>query len=320
MPGVFISYRREDTAGYSGRIYDHFRDRFGEKNVFIDVDTIQPGEDFVQVIEEKVGACDALVAVIGKQWVSVLDEAGKRRLDDPHDFVRLEIAAALARNVRVIPVLVGGAHMPRLEELPEALAGLLRRNAIELSDTGFQQLLPRLIQAVEAAGAAAHPEGVPESAAPRPVPVVATPARVQPPSAKRLFYYAGATVAVALAGWLLWPSHAVNQPPVAPVVSVENPPRKRIPRDECLQGYVWREAGPNDHVCVTPQTRRQAAIDNRAAASRVNPTDRIYGKDTCAQGYVWREAIPGDRVCVLPEIRRQAAADNQAVAGRRVTP
>lgn len=306
MPGVFISYRREDTAGYSGRIYDHFRDRFGEKNVFIDVDTIQPGEDFVQVIEEKVGACDALVAVIGKQWVSALDEVGKRRLDDPHDFVRLEITAALARNVRVIPVLVGGAHMPRLEELPEALAGLLRRNAIELSDSGFQQLLPRLIQAVEAAGAAAHPGGVPESAAPRPV----------PPAAKRSFYYAGAAVAVvALAGWLLWPSHAV-----APAVSVENPPRKRGPRDECLPGYVWRDAAPNDHVCVTPQTRRQAAIDNRAAASRVNPTDRTSGKDTCAQGYVWREAVPGDRVCVLPEIRRQAAADNQAAAGRRVTP
>jgi hypothetical protein len=310
MPGVFISYRREDTAGYSGRIYDHFRDRFGEKNVFIDVDTIQPGEDFVQVIEEKVGACDALVAVIGKQWVSVLDEAGKRRLDDPHDFVRLEITAALARNVRVIPVLVGGAHMPRLEELPEALAGLLRRNTIELSDTGFQQLLPRLIQAVEAAGAAAHP-----------VPVVATPDGVQPPAVKRSFYYAGAAVAaVALGGWLLWPSHAVNQPPVAPVVSVENPPRKRVPRDECLPGYVWREAAPHDHVCVTPQTRRQAAIDNRAAASRVNPTDRTYGEDSCAQGYVWREAVPGDRVCVLPEIRRQAAADNQAAASRRVTP
>jgi hypothetical protein len=301
MPGVFISYRREDSAGYSGRIYDHFRDRFGEKNVFIDVDTIQPGEDFVQVIEEKVGACDALVAVIGKQWVSVLDEVGKRRLDDPHDFVRLEITAALARNVRVIPVLVGGAHMPRLEELPEALAGLLRRNAIELSDTGFQQLLPRLIQAVEAAAPATR----------RPVP------------AKRslLVYYAGAAVAaVALAGWLLWPSHAVNQPPVAPGVSVENPPRKRVPRDECLPGYVWREAAPHDHVCVTPQTRRQAAMDNRAAASRVNPTDRTYGEDTCAQGYVWREAVPGDRVCVLPEIRQQAAADNQAAAGRRVTP
>src|SRR5215471_15899005 len=107
MPGVFISYRREDTAGYSGRIYDHFRDHFGEKRVFIDVDTIQPGEDFIQVIEEKVASCDVLVAVIGPHWVSALNEAGKRRLDDPRDFVRVEIAAALARNIRVIPVLVG---------------------------------------------------------------------------------------------------------------------------------------------------------------------------------------------------------------------
>jgi hypothetical protein len=320
MSGVFISYRREDTAGYSGRIYDHFRDRFGENNVFIDVDTIQPGEDFVQVIEEKVGACDALVAVIGKQWVSVHDEAGNRRLDDPHDFVRLEIAAAIARNVRVIPVLVGGARMPRLEELPEALAGLSRRNAIELSDAGFQQLLPRLIQAVEAASVAAHPGGVPESAAPRPLPIAKRPS-VQSPPSKRSFYYAGAAVAaVALAVWLLWPSHAVNQPPVAPVVSAEDQPRKRFPRDKCLQGYVWREAVPNDHVCVTLQTRRQAAIDNRAAASRVNPTDRTYGNDTCSQGYVWREAVPGDRVCVLPEVRRQAVADNEAAAGRRVSP
>src|SRR5215471_14118111 len=98
MPGVFISYRREDSAGYSGRIYDHFRDRFGENNVFIDVDTILPGEDFVDVIEQKVASCDALVAVIGPHWSTSADESGTRRIDNPHDFVRLEIAAALARK------------------------------------------------------------------------------------------------------------------------------------------------------------------------------------------------------------------------------
>jgi len=88
--------------------------------------------------------------------------------------------------------------------------------------------------------------------------------------------------------------------------------------DTCLQGYVWREAVPGDHVCVTPETRTQAAEDNSLAASHRSPTGGAYGPDTCLQGYVWREAVPGDHVCVTPETRAQAAEDNSLAASRRV--
>jgi hypothetical protein len=89
------------------------------------------------------------------------------------------------------------------------------------------------------------------------------------------------------------------------------------PTDTCLQGYVWREAVPGDHVCVTPETRTQAAQDNSLAASRRSPTGGAYGPDTCLQGYVWREAVPGDHVCVTPETRTQAADDNSQAASRQ---
>ncbi|HEX8071631.1 MAG TPA: toll/interleukin-1 receptor domain-containing protein [Pyrinomonadaceae bacterium] len=116
--GIFISYRRDDTAGHAGRLYDGLSARFGDDLIFMDIDQLEPGEDFVQVIEEAVGSCEILIALIGRSWLTNYDAAG-RRLDNPNDFVRLEIATALARNIRVIPILVQGAQMPRPEDLPE---------------------------------------------------------------------------------------------------------------------------------------------------------------------------------------------------------
>jgi peptidoglycan/xylan/chitin deacetylase (PgdA/CDA1 family) len=146
---LFINYRREDTAPYAGRLYDRLTAHFGEDQVFIDIDQIEPGEDFVEVINRKVGTCDIAIVAIGPRWLSATDASGKRRLDDEEDFVRMEIVAALQRNIRVIPVLVGGAQMPRKQDLPEALAPLSRRNAIELSETRFHADVNRLIEAIE---------------------------------------------------------------------------------------------------------------------------------------------------------------------------
>src|SRR5215472_6891941 len=146
---VFINYRREDTAPYAGRLYDHLTAHFGEDQVFIDIDQIEPGEDFVEAINRKVGACDIALVAIGPNWLRPIDASGKRRLDDEEDFVRMEIAAALQRNIRIIPVLVGGAQMPGKKELPEALASLSRRNAIELSETRFHADVNRLIDTIE---------------------------------------------------------------------------------------------------------------------------------------------------------------------------
>jgi hypothetical protein len=164
MAGIFISYRREDTGGHAGRIYDRLNRHFGRHRVFIDVDTIEPGVDFMEAIQEKVGSCDVLITVIGRGWLSCMDENGRRRLDDERDFVRIEVGTALARRVRVIPVLMAGAQMPRAEELPAELAPLSRRNALHISDANFELEVQKLIEATETAIAtAANDQELPPS-------------------------------------------------------------------------------------------------------------------------------------------------------------
>ena len=148
-PKVFINYRREDTAPITGRLYDRLMAHFGKDQVFVDILEIEPGEDFDEVINGKVGACDIAIVVIGPHWLHATDASGKRRLDDECDFVRMEIVAALERNIRVIPVLVGGAQMPRSQDLPEALAPLSRRNGIELTEVSFHADVFRLTAAIE---------------------------------------------------------------------------------------------------------------------------------------------------------------------------
>lgn len=146
---VFISYRRQESSGLAGRLYDRLAARFGDDQVFMDVDTIALGVDFAEVISQAVSTCEVLLAVIGPRWLTVTDEDGRRRLDDPDDIVRLEIAAALERDIRVIPILVEGAVMPRGQQLPEALEGLARRNALILRHESFRSDADRLLAAVE---------------------------------------------------------------------------------------------------------------------------------------------------------------------------
>jgi hypothetical protein len=135
--GIFISYRRTDSAYPAGWLFDRLAEHFGRTRVFKDVDSLQPGDDFVEVITTAVASCAALIAVIGERWLTAADEHGRRRLDNPDDFVRVEIEAALTRGVRVIPVLVNGASMPQSADLPPSLQLLARRHAIELSPYRF---------------------------------------------------------------------------------------------------------------------------------------------------------------------------------------
>jgi TIR domain len=146
---VFISYRREDTAYPAGWLFDRLVDRLGHEQVFKDVDSIELGDDFVQVLTDAVASTDVLLALIGDTWLTATDEHGRRRLDDPDDFVRLEIEAALTRGVRVIPILVEGTAMPRAEDLPASLAPLARRQALELSPSRFTFETSRLFQAID---------------------------------------------------------------------------------------------------------------------------------------------------------------------------
>ncbi len=142
---IFINYRRDDCAGHAGRLKDVLNRHFSGR-VFMDLDTIDPGVDFVDAIEHAVGSCEVLIVMIGRDWLTATD--GRRRLDNPDDFVRLEIAKALERSIRVIPVLVDGASMPRSSDLPPVLASLARRNAIELSNARWAFDVERLEQVI----------------------------------------------------------------------------------------------------------------------------------------------------------------------------
>ena len=146
---VFITYRREETAAHAGRLYDAMVARFGEGNVFMDVD-MAPGVDFVERITEAVAACHVLIVVMGPRWATVQDEQGRARLADPEDFVRLEVETALRRpDVTPIPVLVAGARMPNREDLPPEVRAITRRNALELGDQRWRYDVGRLISTLD---------------------------------------------------------------------------------------------------------------------------------------------------------------------------
>jgi hypothetical protein len=152
MQGTFhiiLNYRREDTSGHAGRLYDDLVDQFGRDQVFMDIDAIEPGVDFGEVIEHAVGSASVFLSLIGQRWLSAVDAKGVRRLDKPDDFVRLEIEAALRPEVRVIPVLIQNATMPTSEELPPSLAPFARRNAIELRDNSWRYDVDRLIETIQ---------------------------------------------------------------------------------------------------------------------------------------------------------------------------
>jgi hypothetical protein len=146
---VVLNYRRDDTAGHAGRLYDALAEHFGREQVFMDIDAIEPGVDFTKVIDRAVASADAFISLIGRSWLTATDAQGRRRLDNAGDFVRLEIQTALARDVRLIPVLVQDVEMPLQDQLPAPLAGLAFRNAIEIRDSSWRYDVDRLIHTLE---------------------------------------------------------------------------------------------------------------------------------------------------------------------------
>jgi hypothetical protein len=160
---VFISYRREDSAGYTGRLYDSLRARFGDDNVFVDVSGIDSGRKFADVIQGAIHSCDVLLAVIGPEWLTCTANA-ERRIDNPGDLVRTEILTALEHGVPVIPVLVGGATPPPAAALPRALQPLAALDAHDMTDERWAFDIDRLIHAIQAlAGGQASASRLPRS-------------------------------------------------------------------------------------------------------------------------------------------------------------
>jgi hypothetical protein len=141
---IFISYRREDTAAEARSVYQRLERSFGSKRLFMDVDSIIKGRDFNEALAETLQTCAVMLAIIGRNWLSAHDDAGKRRLDDPNDFVRLEIAAALKRNIPIIPVRVEGVRVPAGSELPEDIKRLAMRQAAILTHENFSGDMSRI--------------------------------------------------------------------------------------------------------------------------------------------------------------------------------
>ncbi|MGI9384749.1 MAG: toll/interleukin-1 receptor domain-containing protein [Methyloligellaceae bacterium] len=189
-PKVFISYRRDDSPGSAGRLYDRLAQSLPTKNLFMDVDAMVPGVDFVQEINRAVLGCDVLLAIIGRGWLSAEDKDGQRRLDNPGDFVRIEVATALENDIRVVPVLVDGAVMPPSDELPDVLQPLARRHAVELSHMRFAADTERLARALARSPDQAAPDAPPAHAEPGPdaeVEIAAAPSNRQALSRPRTF-------------------------------------------------------------------------------------------------------------------------------------
>jgi hypothetical protein len=199
MQGIFISYRRQDSQSAAGRLADSLKEHLPEAAVFRDVETIEAGVDFVDAINAALESCGVLLAVIGPRWISIQDDAGQRRLDDPNDYTRLELATGLGRSdVRVIPVLVDGAAMPAVETLPDDLKALARRNALELTDKRWEYDVSQLVATLR------HALGLtPQAPAP-------TPRAWRWPGTAALVL-----LLVAVAGFLLWHGRKPDAPPAA---------------------------------------------------------------------------------------------------------
>jgi hypothetical protein len=204
MQGIFISYRRQDSQSAAGRLADSLKEQLPEAAVFRDVETIEAGADFVNAINAALESCGVLLAVIGPRWISIQDDAGKRRLEDPNDYTRLELATALGRtDVRVIPVLVDGAVMPDPEALPADLKPLARRNALELTDKRWDYDVSQLVVTLR------HALGL----APR----ISTPRAWRWPAA------ALAVLLVAVVSFLVWHGRKSDAPSATPPVAAPIP-------------------------------------------------------------------------------------------------
>jgi hypothetical protein len=157
MACVFINYRRGDTSGEARALFNELVAMRGKDSVFMDVDTIALGRDFRQIVRERVETCDLMLALVGRNWATVTNSSGKRRLDDSNDFVRLEIAAALKRDIPVIPVLVQGAAMPAAEQLPDEIKDFAYRNGFELSHNRWESDLQEMLKRLGLLGERAQP-------------------------------------------------------------------------------------------------------------------------------------------------------------------
>ena len=166
--GIFISYRRDDTRQAAGRLADDLSDQLGAERIFRDIEKIELGVDFEQALNQALENCEIMLVLIGRQWLTVADAQGQRRLDHPNDWIRIEIVTALKRGVRVVPVLIDGAPLPSEADLPEDLRPLVRRQALAVEDARWKSDVARLAESLARVGGLARPSSA-TATAPQPV-------------------------------------------------------------------------------------------------------------------------------------------------------
>jgi len=238
---VFINYRRDETAGEARALYNDLVELLGAERVFMDVDNIALGRDFRQVLRERLDACEVMLSLIGRDWAQARDSAGARRLDNPADFVRLEIATALQRNVAVTPVLLQDAHMPSAESLPDELKDLAYRNGFELSHTRWESDVHELVRRLGLAPAATPtPVAAPPAVSASPPAAVAANLTVARKSTPIAIGALGLLMAAALVGWMA----TRGDRPAQPVTPVQETTTIPVPSPAASSSETQAAAAP----------------------------------------------------------------------------
>jgi hypothetical protein len=325
MSAIFISYRREDSEGHAGRLFQDLSDRFGSDSVFMDVADIEPGRDFRKVIDEQVAECGVLLAVIGKNWLDAADASGARRIDNPADFVRLETASALKRDIPVVPVLVHGAQMPRTEQLPADLKELSFRNAAELTHVRWASDVQLLIEALERLGipqrsgsgnagparSSLPPVNLVDSAQAPQIPRL--PTRVDSPASSPAPARSGSRVsmplvagvaaaAVLLLAAVIWLAQGSSESPEE--IAAESSPPVAV-------------AAPSGDTGATPAERPQRPGAANRVDTSAGTTDAIENTTGVARRQPQRDA--GSRQTTRPMATEDSSTDTPARDARRRT-
>ncbi len=310
MNGIFISYRRNDAPGYAGRLYDRLAAKFGAERVFMDVEGIEPGVDFVDAVERALASCEILIVLIGKDWLAV-DSGGRRRLDDPADFVHLETITALNRGIRVVPVLVEGAEMPRSDSLPADLLPLTRRQAVELSHNHWEATsaelvghLQKILDHDKGRASAAPPvrrEAEAQRAEPAPRPEEPSTAGV---AQSRLYWWSGSAVLLVAAGVLLYVTHPWQRdrkPAPTPAVAFVAPDKLEF-AEQKLQ-----VAGPPSVITISNRGGQMLRI-NSVKLEGPGAADFALSENQCSRGEIAPGASCTLKVSFSPQVAGSRAA------------
>jgi formylglycine-generating enzyme required for sulfatase activity len=290
---IFINYRRDDAMSTAGRLHDRLAQAFGRKSLFMDVDHIPAGVDFVDYLPSQVAACDVFLAVIGPNWLDAKDDDGRRRFDNPDDFVTIEIAAALARDIRVIPVLVDGARTPKADRLPDSIKPLVRRNAVEVRNTNFGRDADALVDKVR------------EALSPRPGTrqLASAAARLMAPGRWRVV--AGSAAALLLAGWIAL--YHVGVPVWVPWTHPDGSEAERRAEAAALKAREDRER-TEARAKAEADAKRNAEEERKRAEAAARPDPALAVKPGSGESFRDR-LVDGEPCPTCPEMVVVPAGD-----------